>query len=112
MLRGWVDAGTTYVVRDTAGTIVHSGWIDLLERGGDLRVLRVTDPIPCDAIAHRPGLASGLVERLAKTVADVGAEDPEGRAVLAEVFHTTGMVRADLRIYDVVREAMHRMTKI
>ncbi len=111
VLRGWVDAGTTYVVRDMSGAIVHSGWIDLLDRGGDLRALRVTDPIPCDAIACRPGLASGLVERLAKTVEDVDG-DEEGRAVLAEVFHSTGMVRADMRIYDVVREALHRMTKI
>ncbi|MBA3458306.1 MAG: phosphate/phosphite/phosphonate ABC transporter substrate-binding protein [Deltaproteobacteria bacterium] len=112
VLRGWVDAGTTYVVHDTEGTIVHSGWIDLIERAGDLRALRVTDPIPCDALAHRPGLASGLVDRLAKTVADVDATDEEGRGVLAEVFHSSGMVRADMRIYDVVREAMHRMTKI
>ena len=112
VLRGWVDAGTTYVVRDLDGTVVHSGWIDLLDRGGELRVLRVTDPIPCDAIAHRPGLASGLVERLAKTVADVDPDDAEGRAVLAEVFHSSGMVRAEMRIYDVVREALHRMTKI
>ncbi len=111
VVRGWVDAGTTYVVRDTQGSIVHSGWIDLLERGSNLRALRVTDPIPCDAIACRPGLASGLVEKLAKTVEDV-AGDEEGRAVLAEVFHSTGMVRADMRIYDVVREALHRMTKI
>jgi len=112
VLRGWVDAGTTYVVRNPGGEIVHSGWIDLIERAGDLRVLRVSDPIPCDAIAHRPGLASGLVERLAKTVADVEADDVEGRGVLTEVFHTTGMVRADLRIYDVVREAVHRMSKL
>ncbi len=112
VLRGWVDAGTTYVVRNTGGEIVHSGWIDLIERAGDLRVIRVTDPIPCDAIAYRPGLASGLVDRLAKTVVDVAPDDVEGRAVLSEVFHTTGMVRADLRIYDVVREAVHRVSKL
>jgi phosphonate transport system substrate-binding protein len=112
VLRGWVDAGTTYVVRDTDGTVVHSGWIDLIENPGDLRAIVVTDPIPCDAIAYRPGLASGLVDRLAKTIVDVEPSDGEGRAILSDVFHTTGMVRADLRIYDVVREALHRLSKV
>ena len=107
--RRWVDAGTTYVVRDNSNTIVNSGWLDLF--GDDaprLRVLASTDPIPCDAIAHRPGLATGLVERLATTVVDVDPADTEGATVLAEVFHTTGMMRADLRIYDVVRETLKR----
>lgn len=112
VLRGWVDAGTTYVVRDTDGRVVHSGWIDLIESAGELRVLAVTDPIPCDAIAYRPGLASGLIDRLAKTIVDVEPADAEGRAVLSDVFHTTGMVRAEMRIYDVVREALHRVSKL
>jgi phosphate/phosphite/phosphonate ABC transporter binding protein len=108
--RKWVDAGVTYVVRDTDGRIVYSGWLDLGE-GADtpLRVLATTDPIPCDAIAHRPGLAQGLVERLAKTMVEVD-DDPQGREVLKDVFHTTGMMRADLRIYDAVREAMQRVS--
>jgi hypothetical protein len=29
--------------------------------------------------------------------------------VLGEIFHTTGMMRADLRIYDAVRAAMQRV---
>jgi phosphate/phosphite/phosphonate ABC transporter binding protein len=107
--RKWVDAGVTYVVRDTQGRIVHSGWLDLSEgEQAPLRVLATTAPIPCDAIAHRPGLATGLVDRLANTLVEV-ENDSEGRAVLAEVFHTTGMMRADLRIYDAVREAMQRV---
>lgn len=110
--RTWVDAGVTYVVRDAAEQIVHSGWLDL---GGDdqapLRVLATTAPIPCDAIAHRPGLATGLVERLAKTLVEV-EDDEEGRGILREVFHTTGMMRADLRNYDSVREAMQRVAKL
>lgn len=109
--RKWVDAGVTYVVRDTVGRIVYGGWLD---HGGaeqtPLRVLATTAQIPCDAIAHRPGLASGLVERLAKTLVEVD-DDPDGRAILEQVFFTTGMVRADLRIYDAVREAMQRVAK-
>jgi serine/threonine-protein kinase len=107
--RRWVDAGVTYVVRDAAGRIVNSGWLDLPGDETPLRVLATTSAIPCDAIAHRPGLASGLVDRLAKTLVEV--DDEDGHKVLAEVFHTTGMMRADLRIYDAVREAMQRVAR-
>lgn len=110
VLRGWVDAGTTYVVRDEADEIVHAGWLDLVARG-DLRVVATSAPIPCDLIAHRPGLAIGLVERLARTVVDVDTSDLEGHRVLTEVFHTTGMIRADLRLYDSVRELAHRLAR-
>jgi serine/threonine-protein kinase len=105
----WIDAGVTYLARDTHGRIVHSGWLDLAEAQQiPMRVLATTAPIPCDAIAHRPGLASGLVDRLANTLVDID-DDAEGRGVLGEVFHTTGMMRADLRIYDAVRAAMQRV---
>lgn len=105
----WIDAGVTYLVRDTQGRIVHSGWLDLAEpQQVPMRVLATTAPIPCDAIAHRPGLATGLVDRLANTLVDIDS-DAEGRGVLGEVFHTTGMMRADLRIYDAVRAAMQRV---
>jgi serine/threonine-protein kinase len=108
--RKWVDAGVTYVVRDAEGRIVYAGWLDLSSEQDQppIRVLATTAPIPCDAIAHRPGLATGLVERLAKTLVEVD-DDVDGRAVLTEIFHTTGMMRADLRIYDAVREAMQRV---
>jgi eukaryotic-like serine/threonine-protein kinase len=106
--RGWVDAGVTYVVRDAADQIVNSGWLDLAGDAVALRVLATTAPIPCDAIAHRAGLAPGLVERLARALTDPD-EDAEGRAVLADIFHTTRMMRADLRIYDAVRETMKRV---
>jgi serine/threonine-protein kinase len=110
--RKWVAAGVTYVVRDANERIVNAGWIDLGTEGDvPLRVLATTAPIPCDAIAHRPGLASGMVERLAKTLVEV-EDDAEGRAVLSDVFHTTGMMRADLRIYESVREAMLRVAKL
>jgi ABC-type phosphate/phosphonate transport system substrate-binding protein len=61
-------------------------------------------------IAHRPGIATGMVERLAKTLTDV--DDDEGRGVLKDIFHTTGMMRADLRNYDPVRDAMQRVAKL
>jgi phosphate/phosphite/phosphonate ABC transporter binding protein len=106
--RKWVDAGVTYVVRDTQDQIVYSGWLDLADPEQiPLRVLATTAPIPCDAIAHRPGMASGLVDRLARTLVD---GDEGDQAVLREIFHTTGMMRADLRIYDAVREAMQRVS--
>jgi ABC-type phosphate/phosphonate transport system substrate-binding protein len=106
VLRGWVDAGTTYVVRDDADRVVNSGWLELAQ--GDLRILSYTDPIPCDAIAHRPGLATGLIERIARAMVDVADTDDEGRAVLTDVFHASGMVRADLRIYDPIRDMLQR----
>jgi len=109
--RKWVDAGVTYAVRDAEGRIVNSGWIDLGSPSDvPLRVLAMTEPIPCDAIAHRPGLAQGLVDRLGKVLVEVD-DDAEGRVILTEVFHTTGMMRADLRIYDAVREAMQRVSR-
>ncbi|HEX5061127.1 MAG TPA: phosphate/phosphite/phosphonate ABC transporter substrate-binding protein, partial [Kofleriaceae bacterium] len=107
--RKWVDAGVTYVVRDATGALVYSGWLDYgAPHEIALRVLATTAPIPCDAIAHRPGLASGLVDRLGRTLVEAD-DDPEGHIVMKEVFHTTGMMRADLRIYDAVRAAMQRV---
>ena len=112
VLRGWVDAGSTYVSRDAGGQILHAGWLELAGRPVDaLRVLAWTAPIPADAIAHRPGLASGLIERVARALIDVAPDDTEGRAVLAEVFHTSGMMRADLRTYDPVRETIDRLAR-
>src|SRR6478736_2866121 len=109
VVRKWVDAAVTYVVRDGCERIVHSGWLDLGKPTDvPLRVLATTDAIPCDAIAHRPGLATGIVERLAKTLTELD-DDPEGKAVLSEVFHSSGMVRAEPRMYDPVREAMQRV---
>ena len=75
-----------------------------------LRVLATTSGIPCDAIAHRPGLAPGIVERLAKTLTEMD-DDAEGKTILAEVFHSSGMVRAEPRMYDPVREALQRVLK-
>jgi ABC-type phosphate/phosphonate transport system substrate-binding protein len=75
-------------------------------------MLATTAPSPCDAIAHRPGLASGMIERLAKTLTEVAPDDEEARDVLGKIFHTSGMMRADLRNYDPVREAMQRVTKL
>jgi serine/threonine-protein kinase len=107
--RKWTDAAVTYIVRDAQGRIVYSGWLDL-GAPMPLRVLATTAPIPCDVIAHRPGIATGMVERLAKTLTDV--DDDEGRGVLKDIFHTTGMMRADLRNYDPVRDAMQRVAKL
>lgn len=108
--RKWVDAGVTYIVRDASERIVHSGWLDLAT-DAPLRVLATTAQIPCDAIAHRPGLAAGMIERLASTLTNA-AGDEEGRTVLHDIFHTTGMVRAELRNYDAVREALQRVRKL
>ena len=108
--RKWVEAGVTYVVRNADGRIVYSGWLDLAEASDvPLRVLATTDPIPCDAIAHRPGLPAGIVERLAKVLVEVD-DDELGKTVLKDIFHTSGMMRADLRIYDAVRDAMQRVS--
>lgn len=108
--RKWVEAGATYLVRDPEGRVVHAGWLDAAEPSSvPLRIVATTPPIPCDAIAHRPGIASGLVERLAKALVEVEG-DRDGQTVLEDVFQTRAMVRADLRIYDAVREAMQRVS--
>jgi serine/threonine-protein kinase len=107
--RKWVDAGATFVVRDAAGHVTRAGFLDLAADDQiQLRMLATTPAIPCDAIVHRPGLATGLVDRLARTLVDVDG-DTEGVAVLQDVFGSSGMMRADLRIYDAVRAAMQRV---
>lgn len=107
--RRWVDAGATFLVRDAKGHVVRGGFLDLADHDQvPLRVLATTPSIPCDAIVHRPGLASGLVDRLVRTLVDVEG-DTEGIEVLEQVFGTRAMMPADLRIYDAVREAMQRV---
>jgi len=109
--RRWVDAGVTYFVRDNNDRVVHSGWLDLGSPDAPMRLLAATAQIPCDLIAHRPGLATGVIERLAKALIEVD-DDAEGREILKDIFHTTGMMRAELRNYDPVREAMQRVGKL
>ena len=90
---------------------MYSGWLDLADsEQTPLRVLATTAPIPCDAIAHRPGMATGLVDASPRRWSR-SRTTAKAAPSCEEVFHTTGMVRADLRIYDAVREAMQRVAK-
>ncbi|HEY4178570.1 MAG TPA: serine/threonine-protein kinase [Kofleriaceae bacterium] len=111
--RGWLDAAATYVVSDTSGTLMHAGWREIpeLRELGELRAIRISDPIPGDGVAHRPGLAPALIERGANIVVDIASSDAEGAAILREVFRVTSMVRSELRIYEPVRELLARRPK-
>jgi ABC-type phosphate/phosphonate transport system substrate-binding protein len=111
VVRGWVDAGTTYTVRDESGAVVYGGWLDLpAPDRHKLRPIAFSEPIPCDNLAHRAGLERELVERLTTAVVDV--RDDEGRAILADVFRTAALLRADLRLYDPVRDVIRRTAKL
>jgi serine/threonine-protein kinase len=111
VVRGWTDAGTTYAVRDRGGRLLHSGWLDLPAGERDkLRAIAFAGPIPCDNLAHRPGLQREMIDGLARAL--VETSDAEGLTILGDVFHTTGMLRADLRLYDPLRVVLRRTTKL
>lgn len=102
----WVDAGATFVSLDDGGKVATSGWDQHLgERAGEIRVLALSDPIPGDTIAARPGLAESDRRTIAAALLGMSA-DPEGREILQRVFNRAdGFVRPEVAAYEPVRRA-------
>lgn len=99
---GWADAGATYAHRDERGTVVASGWADVLGDPDAMRPIAFSALIPGDNIAHCPQLPAAQRRAIAAAFRGM-ADDPEGRALLADVFHADSFVPADLVLYDRVR---------
>lgn len=103
---GWADAGATYAVRDRDGTLVYSGWLDLMrDRAGELRPLVFAGPIPSDTIAHRPGLPIRLRDRLIQVLSALH-ESEEGRLIIDQVFGAQQLMPAEIDTYEAVRQVM------
>jgi ABC-type phosphate/phosphonate transport system substrate-binding protein len=91
VLRGWADAGATYATRDAAGAFVSAGWTDVLgDRAGEIRAVAVSPPIPCDGIAHRPGLPAAEQAGL-RAVLSAMTDDDDGRDLLARIFNADSL---------------------
>jgi len=103
---GWATAGATFAVRDDDGTVVSSGWGELMaERQDEIRVIDFDGPIPADNIAHRPHLPAKLIDSLTEMMVEL-ADSKRGLEMLQEVFHAHRFVRGELDAYDGVREAL------
>ena len=105
---GWATAGATFVVRDPGGTIVSSGWKDLLgERESELRAIDFAGPIPADNIAYRPHLPDKLIATLTDMLVSL-IKSKRGRSMLEDVFHAHRFVPGDLELYESVRAVLNR----
>ncbi len=103
VLNGWADAGATFVALTPSGRMANASWTELLpDRAAELRAIAFTPPIPCDNIAHSPGLP----ERVRADVRSLFLSmhtDPDGQRLLEDVFHADGFTMPDDAAYERVR---------
>jgi serine/threonine-protein kinase len=103
VLNGWASVGATYASIADDGSYTSSGWEGFLgSRAKEIRPIAVSDPIPGDNIAYRPGLPSRMIEELTRVFINL-SRDNEGSALLADVFGADELVRVERVEYAGVR---------
>ena len=101
----WVDLGATYAVVRAGGQITKAAWPELLpERAGEIRVLWMSDAIPSDCMAHRPHLPERVATAVREALLGMASE-PEGAALLRDVFGADSFVRGQPDDYEPARVA-------
>jgi phosphonate transport system substrate-binding protein len=101
---GKADAGAT-ISNDRAGGAIAGCAQTLGQKTADLKVLAVSDPIPNDVIAVRPGYPADGFAAL-RAALDGLRNTAEGKRVLDEVFHSDAFVSSDEGDFDLLREAL------
>lgn len=102
VLKGWADAGATYVVCNTSAEVTGCAWTDFSLCGHDeLRVVCQTEPIPGDCIAHRPNFSERWFDDLRAAFASMGQTEA-GRELLRGAFHADAFVDGDIAAYEAI----------
>ena len=87
------------------GQITKAAWPELLpERAGEIRVLWMSDAIPSDCMAHRPHLPERVATAVREALLGMASE-PEGAALLRDVFGADSFVRGQPDDYEPARVA-------
>jgi phosphonate transport system substrate-binding protein len=104
VLNGKVDAGATYAnspdSQDTA-------WMRYLKNPADqkkIRAIAFSEPIPADNLVINGNLDNRLVKKIEEIFLEL-SRDPNGRAMLRDLYQIDGFVPATDKDYDSVRQA-------
>ncbi len=99
----WADFGATYAVVRPGGELVSSAWSELTaDRAGEVRSIWTSDPIPGDAVAHRPHMPEQTVAQVRESLLAM-ARERSGAELLREVFSAEELVTGNLREYQPAR---------
>lgn len=107
VLGGDADAGATFAGGDEVAGWTAGGCVETLGavEAAKLRVVAVSERIPNEVIAARPGFDEGLAGQLAGIFANLSETDA-GRTLLRQVFRADGFGLALEQDFDPVRQAM------
>ncbi|MFF2091454.1 phosphate/phosphite/phosphonate ABC transporter substrate-binding protein [Paenibacillus sp. NPDC058174] len=97
VLNGDVDAAAIF---QDARNIVSKDYPTVFE---DTRVLTFTEPIPNDTISVRSDMSAEWIAKLQQAFIDIG-NDPDGHAIIKEIYSHEGYVKSDDSIFNIVRE--------
>ncbi|WP_420329418.1 phosphate/phosphite/phosphonate ABC transporter substrate-binding protein [Paenibacillus gorillae] len=97
VLNGDVDAAAIF---QDARNVVSKDYPKVFE---DTRVLTFTEPIPNDTISVRSDMSAEWIAKLQQAFIDIG-NDPDGHAIIKEIYSHEGYVKSDDSIFNIVRE--------
>ncbi|NIK79019.1 phosphonate transport system substrate-binding protein [Paenibacillus castaneae] len=97
VLNGDVDAAAIF---QDARNVVKNDYPTVFE---DTRVLAFTAPIPNDTITARTDMNAEWVAKIQQAFIDIG-NDPEGHAIIKDIYSHEGYVKSQDSIFDIVRE--------
>lgn len=101
----WVDLGATYAVVRASGELASAAWTELVpERAAEIRALWMSGPIPSDCMAYRPHLPDRVANEVRDALLGLAGE-PDGAALLRDVFGADTFVRGALEDYEAARVA-------
>jgi phosphate/phosphite/phosphonate ABC transporter binding protein len=99
----WADFGATYAVVKLDGTLTQAAWTELMpDRLSEIRSIWTSEPIPGDAVAHRPHMAEQTLAQVRESLLAM-ARERTGAEVLREVFSAEQLVAATSREYEAAR---------
>ena len=108
VLAGQIDAGATFMNFGRDGTVVQSGWQELLgDRAAELGPIAITGSIPGDVIAVRHGLPRADTAALGSAFREL-ANDDQGRALFAKVFGAEAVNDPRAADYDLLADQARR----
>jgi len=104
VLEGKADAGAT-ISNDKAGAAI-AGCVETLgDKAADLKVLSISDPIPNDVFALKPGASTEQFSLLRNALLDMDKTNA-GKQILANDLHADGFAAADDGDFDPLRASI------
>lgn len=97
VLNGDVDAAAIF---QDARNVVKKDYPDVFNQ---TRVLAYTEKIPNDTVTVRSDMSEEWISKLQQAFIDIG-NDPEGNAIIKDIYTHEGYVKSEDSVFDIVRE--------